>query len=685
MNARFRSPEDWKSALMILPDSSYFDLIKSVFGNIKTPFNKQRLLEDLSAFLSRKDIQDAIGAYIGPEDHRIIAAVAVLEEPAPGEVESFFSGELSYGEVHSRIINLEERLILYRIKVEGVYRLALNPVLAPVLAPFAEDPSPIFPSEEAGEPAEEGRRQPPVALDTPRLAALTAFVLERPDFFKSRGGIRKKVLAEGRNLFPGMEPELALGALTAAGLFHYEGEGLFPHEGRLRAFAALSPAERREYTAAGLLIYLRGTESGYFQRNRLQSAVRFVHHFLAALEPGRRYPRLTLKRIGDLLERGKSEDPPGGDRPEVIVPVALEKTGLLERRLPGFWSRGAELPDEAAGDRPVIALDTAFSCILYPEIGLADALTLAYFSSVRETGTAVRFEIQRESAVRGFDRNIGADAMIELLERLSGKQADTSLVWSLRDWERRYSGAALYRGVVLTLSEDRRYLAEAEPVASLVAQTLGEGVYLLSAEDTAEAAGALQKAGLDIVARRDRPAPGGDGLKSPESPQSPYPSLAVLGFSVPEPFMAAGERSCPAPETAGEGYKERFRGVLETLRISKADRDELAARIERRLILDETQLTGASIRAEKLEARGLDYVGKNAVAKQALASKSLVEVIWPGTGDEPNRALGIPQALEKRDGETVLVLKPMPQGEEFSLPLGRISLLRRIKQSIFEA
>jgi hypothetical protein len=709
MKARFRSPEDWKSALMTLPDSSYFDLLRSVFGNIKTPFNKQRLLEDLTAFLSRRDIQTVLGAYIGPEDHRIIAAVAALEEPAPGELESFFSGELTFAEVHSRIINLEERLILYRIKVEGVYRLALNPILAPALAPFAEDLSPLFPSEEAGEPPEGPSPQPPAALDTPRLAALTAFVLERPDFFKARGGIRKKVLDEGRLLFPGMEPELALGALTAAGLFQYQGEGIFPHEGRFRAFAGLCPGERQEYTAAGLFLYLRGAEPGYFHRTRLQSARVFIHRFLAALEPGRLYPGITLKRIGDFSgpgpqDQGKPGDPSWGGagkaaEPEAAGPrsagpwsagsgldlalqTALEKTGLLERRGAGRWIRGAARCDEAAGDRPVIAPDTAFSWILYPEIPLADALKLAYFSSVRETGIAVRFEIQRESAVRGFDRNINADAMIELLERLSGKQADTNLVWQLRDWESRYSGAALYQGVVLTLSEDRRYLAEAQPMASLVTQTLAPGVYLLSAGDPAEAAEALQKAGLDIVARRDRSAADQGG--APE--RSPYPSPAAAGPPSPAPGPAAAAHACrEGPETAAEAYQERFRGALKKLQISKAARDELAARIERRLILDESQLTGASIRDEKLEARGLDYVGKNTVARQALASKSLVEVLWPGTGETPNRAMGIPQALEKRDGETVLVLKPMPQGEEFSLPLGRISLLRRIKQSIFEA
>jgi hypothetical protein len=119
------------------------------------------------------------------------------------------------------------------------------------------------------------------------------------------------------------------------------------------------------------------------------------------------------------------------------------------------------------------------------------------------------------------------------------------------------------------------------------------------------------------------------------------------------------------------------------MQIPKSERDELAARIERRLIVCESQLAEASIRFEKTEARGLDYVGKTTVVKQAVASKSLIEIFWSGAGEEPNRVMGIPLALEKREGETFIVLKPMPQGKEIRLPLGKISLLKRIKQSIF--
>jgi hypothetical protein len=158
------------------------------------------------------------------------------------------------------------------------------------------------------------------------------------------------------------------------------------------------------------------------------------------------------------------------------------------------------------------------------------------------------------------------------------------------------------------------------------------------------------------------------------------------------------------------------------LSLPPPEREELAARIERRLIVNESQLAGGTPRSEKTEARNLDYVGKTTIAKQAIASKSLLEIQWFSPGGGLNRIVGTPQALEKQGGETILVLRPLDSpAADFSAPgtpggpletpaapgnpgdppaapevpeppkapenlkvsLGKISLLRRIKQSIF--
>ena len=195
----------------------------------------------------------------------------------------------------------------------------------------------------------------------------------------------------------------------------------------------------------------------------------------------------------------------------------------------------------------------------------------------------------RESVVRGFNRGMDSGAMLALLERLSGGGVDQNLRWTLEDWETRYSGVSLHQGIVLTLSPERRYLTEA--MAPMIARTLAPGVYLLSAEETSEAVQALQKTGVDIIAQpplRQRDIPG-------ETARSPYPSPETLGLHGAPGF--SGAPAGPAPDREKiEQNKEHFRSVLQRMPFSKAEREELSARIERRLVLCEAQLAGASLR-----------------------------------------------------------------------------------------
>ncbi|MDR1898738.1 MAG: helicase-associated domain-containing protein [Treponema sp.] len=736
---RFRAPEEWKSALLTLREHAYFQLMRSVFGNIKTPFNKHRLVEDLAAFLSRREIQETIAAYIDERDHRVIAAIALLNEPAPGDLESFFTGEYSYAELHDILINLEERFIIYGFREEGIHRLALNPLLEPVLAPFVAEKGPLFPSavaetlpvsdaggtetDASGAVVSEAAASEAVkaapgagvlafspAPDDRIFAALLAFVRDEPEFFKAEGGLRKRILEEGKRIFPIPDLDRLTGGLLCLGLLRLEGTRLYPDWGRLAAFTGLSRRERLEYWAAGIYLHLRGdAASRYFPRGQIQALARFTHRFMGALAAGRLYPRKTLWRIAEIAEieeQGELQNFRQGDKGPLfrvrgsadfeVLLEALEKMGLLIAVSPGYRRSGIG-PEDAEPDstrpkdaeRPVIAMDTAFSCILYPEIGCADALALASFSSVRETGTAVRFEITRESVVRGFDRGLDAAAIVATLTRLSGKPADQNLVWTLKDWENRYSAVSLYQGTVLILSEDRRYLAGTEPLVSLVDRVLAPGVYLLRAGDQDEVALNLQKAGVDIVARPPAGIRTGSAPTGHEHP--PFPGLEARRRGAESAgdtaVYTAGQGSGrePDPEKA-RLRREQFHSALGKLKLPAAEREELAARIDRRLIVSESQLAGTAVRSEKLEARNLDYVGKTLVAKQAISFKSPVEVLWPGTEGGINRVLGVPEALEKSAGETVLVLKVQGEAEPAEvvrIPIGKISLLRRIKKSLF--
>jgi hypothetical protein len=354
-------------------------------------------------------------------------------------------------------------------------------------------------------------------------------------------------------------------------------------------------------------------------------------------------------------------------------------------------------------------MDAPFSMMVSPEIGYDDIVKIAVFSHVAEAGINVRFEINRDSSVSAFNAGLSADSIIELLQRLSRNRVDENLEYALRDWEKSHREVTIHRGVVLTLSPERRYLAETRPLSTMITETLAPGIYVIPATLEDRAVRALHKAGVGIVARRGghedenrfqdsgKPVDGFSGgffppLRS-QAPPGAFPQ--EIGQNGPgENFMASAATEATDADGKAFDLMASFHSTLNKMRADKEKHDELAARIDRRLILCESQLSDAAPRYEKLEAHGLDYSGKTLIAKQAIALQSVVEVTWTANHKQ-ERVLGIPRTLEKNGSESTLVLRPMnpatasasamKSGDEtIRVPLGKISLLRRIKKSIFE-
>lgn len=751
----FRPVDHWKTALMSLPESNFFELLRSVFGNIKTPFNKHKLLEDLFSLLSRPEIRKTIAAYISEQDHKLISAVAIMGEPAPGDLETFFSGEYTSEEIHAQIINLEERLILYRFRDEKILRMALNPVLEEVLGSFTTDTRLLFLSFPKGSNHSKGSGIPAVSApkesnflsesaqteakpraaypmvfipDCRVLAALFAYILDEEELFKEEAGtepranqfrktqnevfpaIRKKVLDTAKKIFPALDFELAIRVLIHLGLFSPVGRTLISNTDKVADYSTLSSTERQEYWAAAVYICFRESDAlkggpsweiSPFMSSwtRLRGIASLMHRFRRQIDPEREYPMVTLRRMWELLKKETGETCCLWDS----FMEVLEKTGLLEKNGPCWNVPAAAREEESKQDneaKPVIAMDAASSIVLYPEIPFADAMALGAFCSVKDAAagpgeTTVSLELTRKAVVRGFDLGMDADAMMELLDRLSGGRLDANLGFTLKDWENRYSGVSLHEGIILSLAEDHRYLTDAGPVSRLIRKELAPGIYLLSSDDRSEAVRVLRKAGIDIVAQPPSQTkyrmPGRYGTKVSALSWNYFSRLGggsasffpTSGFITEE----ASRKKSEAAEASAESIKQNFRRVLDKMSVSKQEREELLARIDRRLVMSEAQLEATSLRYEKLEARGLDYVGKSAIAKQAIETSSMVEVTWPAQDGELNRTVGKPQTLEKKGGESVLVLRVNGNSENtarvFRIPLGKISLLRRIKQSIF--
>lgn len=737
--AMFPPLEHWKAALMQLPEGAFFDMLRSYLGDIKTPYNKQRLVDDLAAFLSRREIRRRISALLDQGDRRCIAAVGLLGLGTLQDMASFFAGDYTFADLYAIILNLEERLIIYRTMEEGQARLNLNPVLEPVLAPILEDASILFPARPLSDPLSPLRVSPELVL-----GALLAWLYGTSQLFKSDGSLKKRSQEELETLFASVGGAASAAELVQAmeylGLLHIEEGQHRIDEGRLEAFASLDTGERLEFLAAALIaVELElATTRRRLSRERLQSWAGLVHRMLLFMQAAWIYPEQSLRRFwlveklrqGERRRFGERESamhtglaPCPGVDPETFFGAllrAMEKASLIAP-VEGGFTRIPPLPTGSGPDqRPFIVCDASYSIIVYPEIPFAELCTLASFCRLQELGQTLKLELSREGLVRAFDRGYRVEEIQGLLERLSAKPLPQNLAWSLEEWSRRYTSAALYRGMVLVLAPERRYIAEIDLVKNHIERELAPGVYLLQDINEEQLLQELAKAGLDTIARPE-PSRSRGASRSPngeESPDAGHQALVRLSpFGKPTGILSrrssgrdnwwfsrgampgiSGFNITPGgtvpdrqsePHGAGDD-KEAGRRLLEDLHtrleehhFTREQKEELSARIDRRLILDESQLVAAAVRYEKLEAHGLDYVGKVRLAEQALSQGALVELFWRGPKGEANRAIARPLALEKSGSELMLRVEYYPEGEVFTLPVGKISLLRRLRRSIF--
>jgi len=689
----FRSVSFWKSAVLSATDNSFFELLRSVFGTIKTPFNKQQLLNDLENFLLRDDIQKAISSYIDETDTKIIAAISLIGEPAPEQLESFFSDEFSYAQLLDIVVNMEERFIIYRFTEEKINRLALNPVLKQVLLPFAADTSCLFPPASGKEVsgAEYSASETQIIYSDLLLAGILPFASQLQPFYKTDSSnkivIRKRVIDAGKTCFPGIDLNQVISSILILGLFYIDDDKLAPDKKHLADFGMLTARERSEYFTAALLISGELSTNEILPplfRGKIREIVNLIHSFLNMLTFESQYPEKTLKRM---IEVNKIQT--GLNIATIKILELLKKTGLIINASGDTLKLGAVLHNKSTEkEKPLIALDSGFSILVYPEIDFNDAIKIASFASIRETGSSLimpifRFEINRDSAVRAFDNNITSEQIIELLTRLSGNKPDDSLVWNLKDWEKRHSEVSLKKGVILSLSEEHRYLTETRTLAPLITETLAPGLYLLKEGSIEEAANALNSAGIDIIGRRKQVY---QKINLTYTNYFPAPSSSYYQLPILKSHFSTHKNNNASV------LSEEFHSILKKMQLTEAERAELSARVDRRLVLCDTQLKEANLRFEKLEAKLMDYTGKQNIARQAISQQSPVEVTYPKKGetDKKNNELladgekifGIPKALEKQGSELILVIDV--SSDIRRIPLAKIIKLRRIKKSIFE-
>lgn len=248
----------WRECLTRLPDNLFFELMRMYLGEIKTPYNKQNLIERLGAFLHKEQVQKKLLLLLSPTDCQLLSAILYLEHPTHKLLAQFFADSFSPVQLQESLMNLEERLLVFRntsnLLPKEQPAFFLNPILEDSLRQRLH-PSLLLPLPQEFQNQVEGKPLPQLSANL--LAAFYSFAREYPDLCRQDGTLKKRAIQRLSQIFPFRFTEdvtlffqtLIIG-LKNLSLLKENSKGLEPDLQRWTAFAQLSAHAQEAYLTA---------------------------------------------------------------------------------------------------------------------------------------------------------------------------------------------------------------------------------------------------------------------------------------------------------------------------------------------------------------------------------------------------------------------------------------------------
>ena len=684
---------DWRESFSILPDDYFFEIVRMYLGEVKTPYNKQKLIEELGAFIRKDENRRNIIALLDSNDIKLLSAVWLLPSCDEKKLESFLEPQFSLAAVYERVANLSERLVLYRVadKKSGNVQIKINPLLEDELSSMLGMNALVSSSENFTPSDSES-----FALSNEFFAVLVSYLVTNKKLCRSDGALKKHSAEELKNIFGSDRTaviETLVRSMTNLSLLADSDSGLEIKWNVLSQFAGLSFQNRIAYLCAAVTRFSRRTLIMYAQlltdalysvQKKYVSRADLKKIIFVLKEKTGGHELFGAGRVSELLRRAQSlqDDTSLSDSgiSDLVIDNAVE-FGVLE--VAGKNEQGEELfkvseqfinPQQSEGESvQPLSVDAAFSVSVMPGASLTQLLELVKFADAVQFDTVSAFTVSRSSVMRGFGLGMNAEKIISVLQKMSPYPVPQNLCVSVEEWYSSFNSAGLYKGYILRIPpESEKAVLKNPNFAPFVRETIAPGIILLDFDCDETACRIIQKAGLDFVS----------GIKSEPQKQDPAGfSEIYCGVSYTDIFSAQ-----KAPQTSSENSAalviEQLKEVLSSMKMSAEQKECLLERIERRVIVNPVQLRAESVRFEVLEAGGMYYTGKIHVIESAVQGGSLLEIELE---DSPVPLIGRPVHLNKISGGAELYLATTASDEPLVISVSAAVRVKKIRGSAFIA
>ena len=699
MSAQFAAEaEAWEQSISSLSDSKFFEIVRLYLGEVETPYNKQRLIEQLAGFLKNEANSNSIISLLDEFDIEVLTALWFLPNASQETLIDFFAGKYSMAQIFSELSNLIARLLVYEKSEEYDAKkiLKINPFIKDKLSKYISISNVVKPSQVLQKSIDDI-----FTISPDFLAAFISFINTKGCSCKMDGEVKKNSLTKIKAVFPGHEKtiQLVLAAFINLNLLREGSKTYEVDRKRFELFAKLEESKQyalicaascsrfgREGLKKEAQLLLDTLSSIQNQSYTLENLVRLG--FLVGSRKTSAAHSASKSRFTKMLEAARQENAMLPEQAGSLIDRMLESAvelGLLQKS--GRDENGApvytynQTPQTSNPGLKNINIDSTFTVSIMPGLPLSALLPLTEFLEIKRYGLVTEYDISRQSVSLAFDKGWTVEKICDELQKHTNYDLPQNLKVSISEWYEAYSSAMLYKGYVLKVAKNNIDFIEKNPkVSSHIKESLAPGIYLLDIPLEANINDFIEESGLDFMGRVKDSFVDGEKLDFPLLTAG----LPLVSTSVVPVLRQAQE---PQPEGTSLNFHaasqllNSLKAELQNMNLTKNQREVLAVRIRNRLIVSKEQLMKTSVRSEILEAEGMDFSGKIHLFEAGLKENDMMEITLPQFDNENEyfKVIGKTLGITKQTGDAVVRFQIYPTNEITNFVVSSITFLRRLR------
>lgn len=687
---------EWRETLSGMENQQFFSLIHLYLGEVKTPYNKQNLIEQLSSFIRKEENQNLIFNLLSENDILILNAIYFIQNCSQEKLSTFFSGTFSFAFLYETLINLEERLLIYK-KIDSdnkTHCYKINPIIEKKLLSVLKL-SALLLNPQVEDFQTKINNKNNFQITPLLLGAVYSLVNSNPDLCKIDGTFKKKIQNNFSNIFSSISDSSfiiqIINACKNLSLFTQTENSLEINKSKWNSFSKLSFREQYIYLtisnnskltqsdlqkkATLLCAILENIGTDGFTKKILYRCAYLINEKLSE----ENFSYSSTSRLSFILNNEKNSTNTNSSNDIFSIIDNAINFGILVHTSNDIYdepiytiSNNFIFEQEQINQKGLLNIDAGFSATILPGVNLNSILEIIEFMELSRFDTILQMEITKKSCIKSFDAKENPKSICEKLNKFSSHEIPQNLIVSIEDWYENYLSAQIYFGYVLTVTEQKQVLIENNPeISSHIKQILAPGVYLLDFNSKEQVQASIEKSQLDFIGN----------IKNISTEVSGLP-FQKINFKK-DLFDKSQIEENPNSQIKDEHLTE-LKNHLETMDLTKEQYEDLLNRINRKIIISKVQLRKETVKVEKTEAFGMDFSGKIHVIENAISSRNLIEITYESSNSPEGKNIFIcsPLFLTREVSDTFVDVILEPEKTQKTLSLASAISVKKLRGAI---